>query len=94
MPVPLVNTMRALRFHGKQDIRLDEVNEPICAPGWVKVKNSWCGICGTDLHEYADGPHLIPTEAHAITGESLPCTLGWLPFASASKGALAQLQID
>ena len=26
----------------------------------VKVKIEWCGICGTDLHEYLDGPIFAP----------------------------------
>lgn len=30
-------TMRAVRFHGRGDIRLDEVDEPICGRGQVKV---------------------------------------------------------
>jgi len=29
--------MRAVRFHGREDIRLDEVEEPICGIGQVKV---------------------------------------------------------
>lgn len=29
--------MRAIRFHGRGDIRLDEVQEPICGAGQVKV---------------------------------------------------------
>ncbi len=28
------------------------------------------------MHEYQDGPRLVPTTPHVITGESLPCTLG------------------
>ncbi len=36
----------------------------------VKVKVDWCGICGTDLHEYLAGPIFIPAPAslHPITG--------------------------
>lgn len=30
-------TMKALRFHGRQDLRLDEVEEPTCGYGQVKV---------------------------------------------------------
>lgn len=30
--------MRAVRFHGRQDIRLDEVEEPVCGNGQVKVR--------------------------------------------------------
>lgn len=29
-----------------------DVPEPVCGPGKVKVKPAWCGICGSDLHEY------------------------------------------
>lgn len=36
----------------------------------------FCGICGTDLHEYAFGPIVIPTEPHALTGASAPQVLG------------------
>jgi (R,R)-butanediol dehydrogenase/meso-butanediol dehydrogenase/diacetyl reductase len=44
----------------------------------VKVKVDWCGICGTDLHEYLAGPIFIPPvgSPHPITGETLPVTLG------------------
>lgn len=29
--------MKAVRFHGPGDIRLDEVEEPVCGKGQVKV---------------------------------------------------------
>lgn len=29
--------MRAVRFHGRADIRLDEIEEPVCGYGQVKV---------------------------------------------------------
>ena len=52
--------------------------EPEIRPGNVKVKVDWCGICGTDLHEYLAGPIFIPPvgSPHPITGETLPLTLG------------------
>jgi (R,R)-butanediol dehydrogenase/meso-butanediol dehydrogenase/diacetyl reductase len=34
------------------------------------------GICGTDLHEYLDGPMLATTSPHPLTGASLPQILG------------------
>lgn len=34
-------SMRALRYHGNKDIRLDEIPEPELRPGWVKIKNGW-----------------------------------------------------
>ena len=70
--------MRAARFHGRGDIRVEDVPEPVVRPGTVKVEVEWCGICGTDLHEYLDGPIFAPTAdaPHALTGESIPITLG------------------
>lgn len=29
--------MRAVRFHGREDVRLDEVDEAVCGTGQVKV---------------------------------------------------------
>ena len=70
--------MKAAVFHGPRDIRLEDVREPEVRPGSVKVKVDWCGICGTDLHEYLAGPIFVPPvgSPHPITGETLPLTLG------------------
>ncbi|KAF2151733.1 GroES-like protein [Myriangium duriaei CBS 260.36] len=68
--------MKALRFHGKEDIRIEDIPEPQCGPGQVKVAPAWCGICGSDLHEYLGGPSLCPTSPHPITGETVPLTFG------------------
>lgn len=70
--------MKAAVFHGQKDIRLEDVPEPEIRAESVKVKVDWCGICGTDLHEYLAGPIFIPPEGspHPITGETLPLTIG------------------
>ena len=34
--------------------------------GEVRLRSLWCGICGTDLHEYDVGPIVIPTQPPAI----------------------------
>jgi (R,R)-butanediol dehydrogenase / meso-butanediol dehydrogenase / diacetyl reductase len=70
--------MKAAVFHGQKDVRVEEIPEPEVREGSVKVKVDWCGICGTDLHEYLAGPIFIPTAGspHPITGETLPLTLG------------------
>jgi threonine dehydrogenase-like Zn-dependent dehydrogenase len=69
---------KAVRFHAAKDVRVDDVEVPTIKPGWVIIKPEYCGICGSDLHEYQDGPHLIPRKGspHAITGETLPTPLG------------------
>lgn len=38
---PVRVNMRAVRFHGRGDIRLDEVEEPICGSGQVKVRSTY-----------------------------------------------------
>jgi (R,R)-butanediol dehydrogenase/meso-butanediol dehydrogenase/diacetyl reductase len=69
--------MQALRWHGRGDLRLDDVVEPASpAPGWAVVDVACCGICGTDLHEYLAGPSLIRTKPHPLTGLVPPLTLG------------------
>ncbi|CAN5909594.1 2,3-butanediol dehydrogenase [soil metagenome] len=62
----------------EEPIRLVDVPEPEIRAESVKVKVDWCGICGTDLHEYLAGPIFIPPAGspHPITGETLPLTLG------------------
>jgi (R,R)-butanediol dehydrogenase/meso-butanediol dehydrogenase/diacetyl reductase len=69
--------MKALRWHNKKDIRIEEIAEPVVAPGKVKIKVKWCGICGSDLHEYLGGPIFIPVDQpHPLTNEVAPITLG------------------
>ena len=69
--------MKALRFHGKGDLRIDEVAPPTTpTDDDVTVRVSYCGICGTDLHEYLAGPVFIPTEPHPATGAAAPMILG------------------
>jgi (R,R)-butanediol dehydrogenase/meso-butanediol dehydrogenase/diacetyl reductase len=70
--------MKAAMYHGPEDIRIEDVPEPQAGPGQVKVQVEWCGICGTDLHEYLDGPIFCPPPGspHALTGEEMPVPLG------------------
>ncbi|KAJ5325177.1 uncharacterized protein N7506_008279 [Penicillium brevicompactum] len=68
--------MRAVRFHGARDIRLDEIEEPVCGVDQVKIRPAFVGICGSDLHEYLSGPCAVPVTPHPLTGEKLPTTLG------------------
>ncbi|MES2887883.1 MAG: zinc-dependent alcohol dehydrogenase [Pseudomonadota bacterium] len=43
--------MRALRWHGKKDIRCDTVPDPVIeSPRDAIIKVSSCAICGSDLH--------------------------------------------
>lgn len=69
--------MKAAVFHDAKDIRIDEVPAPTAVGSHeVRLKPFWCGICGTDLHEYAVGPIVIPTKPHALNGSQAPQILG------------------
>jgi (R,R)-butanediol dehydrogenase/meso-butanediol dehydrogenase/diacetyl reductase len=69
--------MRAAVFHGEHDIRVEEVEAPTSpGRGEVLLRPYWCGICGTDLHEYAMGPIVIPAAPHRLNGSQLPQILG------------------
>ncbi|HSW06045.1 2,3-butanediol dehydrogenase [Aquabacterium sp.] len=69
--------MKALRWHGPRDLRLVDLLEPSLRPREVRIRVAYCGICGSDLHEYVDGPHAIPVDCpHPISGRRAPLTLG------------------
>lgn len=70
--------MRAARYYGKEDIRIEDIEQQELLPGTVRIDVAWCGICGTDLHEYKDGATFVPTPGHPhpISGEESPVTLG------------------
>ncbi len=63
--------MRAAVYHGRQDLRLRR------RPGDVKLRVLYNGICGSDLHEYYDGPITTrTTEPHPLTGICNPVIMG------------------
>lgn len=69
--------MRATVFHGAKDVRVEAHPEPTDVGHFdVLIKPRLCGICGTDLHEYAQGPIVIPSSPHALTGAQMPQILG------------------
>ena len=70
--------MKAARFYDRGDIRIEDIPEPKVLPGTVGIQVAWCGICGTDLHEFMEGPIFIPPcgHPHPISGESAPVTMG------------------
>jgi hypothetical protein len=47
--------MKAAQYYGRRDIRVQEVPLPEPGPEQVLVSVEWCGICGSDLHEYLIG---------------------------------------
>ena len=70
--------MKAARYYAQNDIRIEQIEAPELRPGTVAIDVAWCGICGTDLHEFLDGPIFIPAPGHPhpISGEEAPVTMG------------------
>ena len=44
-------------------------------PGWVRLRVEACGICGTDVEEYRDGPLAVPIHPNPLSGRCAPLTL-------------------
>ena len=65
--------MRALVWHGKEDIRCDTVTDPeIEQPRDAIVKVTSCAICGSDLHLFHNFiPAMMPGDimGHEMMGE-------------------------
>ncbi|AOM84074.1 2,3-butanediol dehydrogenase [Salisediminibacterium beveridgei] len=70
--------MKAAVWYKAKDLRVEQVDTPtIKQEHEVKVKVSCCGICGSDLHEYAAGPIFIPVnDPHPISGDKAPIIMG------------------
>src|SRR4249920_431817 len=68
--------MRAAVFYGREDLRLEEVPEPTPGRDEVKLRVQYNGICGSDLHEYYDGPITTRRDPHPLTGVKNPVILG------------------
>jgi len=88
--------MKAAVYHGVKDIRVEEVPEPKPGPGEVKAKVKYCGICGSDLHEYQHGLFPESPFGHEACGEVVevgPKAKGYQVgdrVISFNKGAYAQ----
>ncbi|OAP64677.1 hypothetical protein AYL99_00649 [Fonsecaea erecta] len=73
-----MSSFNALRFHGRSDIRLEQIPSPPCGPDEIRIRPGFCGICGTDLKEFTSGPIMCPQpgSSHQQTGAQLPVILG------------------
>lgn len=69
--------MKAARWYAAKDIRVEETEVPFVNANQVKIGVKFAGICGSDLHEYIDGPQLIPVEKpYPLNGHQGTTTLG------------------
>lgn len=67
----------SLVWHGARDLRIERRARPALKAGEVRLRVSLCGICGSDMHEYLDGPHAIPViDPHPVSKRIAPLVLG------------------
>ena len=88
--------MKKAVYHGIRDVRVEEVAEPKPGPGQAKVKVRYCGICGSDLHEYLHGLFPESPFGHEVSGEIVEIGTGLEGFevgdrvAAFNKGGYAE----
>ena len=72
-----MSKMKAARWYKQKDVRVEEVEIPKVGEQQIKIAVKYCGICGSDLHEYLGGPIFIPVDKpHPYTGEKAPLVMG------------------
>ncbi|WP_368498380.1 zinc-binding dehydrogenase [Herbiconiux sp. A18JL235] len=75
MTIP--ETMRAAVYHGRRDLRFEEVPVPSPGPGELLIEVGTVGVCGSDVGEWAHGPHQHPVDTpHPATGHHGPIIPG------------------
>ena len=91
----LPDAMRAVIFHGKGDMRIENVELADVGPDDVRVRVAAVGICGTDASEYGAGPAMFPIErTHRVSGHCGPMIpghefSGWVDAVGANVTAVA-----
>jgi (R,R)-butanediol dehydrogenase / meso-butanediol dehydrogenase / diacetyl reductase len=60
--------MKKTIYHGIRNIKVEDVEDLQPGAGEVKVKIKYCGICGSDLHEYLHGPFPESPFGHEACG--------------------------
>jgi (R,R)-butanediol dehydrogenase/meso-butanediol dehydrogenase/diacetyl reductase len=61
--------MKTFFKNGIRDLRVEEVEEPKPGKKEAKIKVKYCGICGSDLHEYLHGRFPESPFGHEACGE-------------------------
>jgi (R,R)-butanediol dehydrogenase/meso-butanediol dehydrogenase/diacetyl reductase len=73
----LPDTMNAAVYHGLGDIRFETVPVPTPAAGELLLEVGTVGVCGSDVGEWAYGPHQYPfVTPHVATGHIGPIIPG------------------
>ena len=86
--------MKAVVVHGKGDLRVEEIPDPVCGRDEVLVGMEWGGICGSDLAYWQKGvsgtavltdPLVLGHEVAGHVAEIGPDVAGQLAAQSVSR---------
>lgn len=65
--------MKAARFYPGRCLQIEDIPEPVPVRDEVKIEVKWCGICGSDLHQYLT----LPCPGKGGSGGKIPAvTMG------------------
>jgi len=68
--------MKALVYHGRRDLIMEEQPVPEPESGEVLLKVTHTGLCQTQIDEFMEGPFLINKNEHPLTGQKIPMIPG------------------
>ena len=86
--------MKAARFYGGKDIRVETVPDPVAGPGQVLVRVRAAGVCGSDLHGYRvenAQPRPPRTSGHELVGEVIALGPGIIGLREGQRVAVEPL---
>lgn len=79
--------MKAFLIRGKLDAGIEEISTPQPAPDEVRIKVSYVGICGSDLHYYYEGANgAFVVKEPLIPGHELSGTIDLDPSGEYPQG--------
>ena len=84
--------MKAVVYHGPEDVRVEDVDIPACAGDEIGVKVDACAVCGSDLKAYLVGnPRIKPPRimGHEFTGLVETVGAGVEGFAAGERVVMA-----
>ena len=84
--------MKAVVYHGKNDVRVQQVPVPACGPGELLVRIEACAVCGSDLKTFQNGnPRMQPpiTMGHEFSGRVEAVGAGVHGFATGERIVMA-----
>lgn len=64
--------MKSLMFYARRDIRIEETPKPVPAEDEVLIRVTDAGLSQTQINEFIEGPFIINTEPHPLTGVCTP----------------------